>query len=147
DHSMTVGDAGALAANQIKSSIQDKASNKSATVATDRKITSVGINQWKVDLTLQKSALQGFAKIEENIPNGYTVIDLKSSSAVFSLDDTKVKYIWYNIPENETVTVSYKMLPVIAMDAATPKIDGYFSYLQDEETITIPIGETTPIEP
>lgn len=144
DHKIAVGDAAALAANQIKSSIQDKASNKSATVASDRQVTSVGINQWKVDLTIQKTGLQGFAKIEENIPNGYTVIDLKSSSAVFSLDDTKVKYIWYDIPENETVTVSYKMLPVIAMDATTPKIDGYFSYLRDEETITIPIGETTP---
>ncbi|NEN25184.1 hypothetical protein G3O08_16910 [Cryomorpha ignava] len=144
DHKIAVGEASALAANQIKSSIQDKASNKSATIVSDRQITSVGINQWKVDLTIQKSGLQGFAKIEENIPNGYTVIDLKSSSAVFSLDDTKVKYIWYDIPENETVTVSYKMLPVIAMDATTPKIDGYFSYLKDEETITIPIGETTP---
>lgn len=144
DHKIAVGEPSALAANQIKSSIQEKASNKSATIGSDRQITSVGINQWKVDLTIKKSGLQGFAKIEENIPNGYTVIDLKSSSAVFSLDDTKVKYIWYDIPENETVMVSYKLLPVIAMDATTPKIDGYFSYLKDEETITIPIGETAP---
>jgi len=144
DHKITVGDAGALAANQIKSSIQDKASNKSAAVTTDRQVTSVGINQWKVDVSIHKSDLQGFAKIEENIPNGYTVIDLKSSSAIFSLDDTKVKYIWYDIPENEIVTISYKMLPVIAMDATTPKIEGYFSYLKGEETVTIPIGESTP---
>lgn len=141
DHLVTVGDPGALAANQIKSSLQEKASNNAAVVTTDRLVTSVGINQWKVDVSIQKSGLQGFAKIEENIPNGYTVIDLKSSNAIFSLDDAKVKYIWYDFPESDIVTISYKMLPVIAMDAATPKIEGYFSYLKGEETVTIPIGD------
>src|SRR5690606_35028851 len=90
DHKITVGDAGALAANQIKSSIQDKASNKSAAVTTDHQVTSVGINQWKVDVSIHKSDPHGFAKIAENLPNGYTVIDLKSSSPIFSLDDTTV---------------------------------------------------------
>ncbi len=139
EHIIAVGDASALAAEQIKSSIAEKASNKSATVTGDRKISSAGINQWKVDLTILKSDMQGFAKIEETIPDGYTVIDLKSSSAVFSLEDKKVKYIWYDVPEKETITVSYKMLPVIAMDGVAPKITGNFSYLKNEETIHVPI--------
>lgn len=137
---IAVGDANSLAAQQIKSSMEEKALNKEATISGDRVITSVGINQWKVDVNIVKSNLQGFAKIEESVPNGYTVIDLKSSSAVFSLDDTKVKYIWYDIPENENITVSYKLLPVIAMNAGTPEIEGDFSYLKNEETITVPIG-------
>ena len=137
---IAVGDANSLAAQQIKSSMEEKALNKEATISGDRVVTSVGINQWKVDVNIVKSNLQGFAKIEESIPNGYTVIDLKSSSAVFSLDDTKVKYIWYDIPENENITVSYKLLPVIAMNAGAPEIEGDFSYLKNEETITVPIG-------
>ncbi len=139
---IAVGDANSLAAQQIKSSMEEKALNKEATISGDRVVTSVGINQWKVDVTIVKSNLQGFAKIEESVPNGYTVIDLKSSSAVFSLDDTKVKYIWYDIPENENITVSYKLLPVIAMNAGAPEIEGDFSYLKNEETITVPIGDS-----
>lgn len=142
---IAVGDAGELAKQQIKSGLEEKALNKSASAKVDREITSVGINQWKVDLTIEKSNLQGFAKIEETIPNGYTVIDLKSSSAVFSLDDTKVKYIWYDIPENESVYVSYKLLPVIAMNAESPKITGGFSYLKNEETVTVAINDAGTI--
>jgi hypothetical protein len=44
------------------------------------------------------------------------------------------------MPENETVTITYKLLPVMAMDAKKPKIEGIFSYLEEEETIEIPIG-------
>ena len=139
---IAVGDAGELAKHQIKSGLEDKALNKSASALGEREITSVGINQWKVDLKIEKSSLQGFAKIEETIPNGYTVIDLKSSSAVFSLDDTKVKYIWYDIPESETIYVSYKLLPVIAMNADSPKITGDFSYLKNEETVTVAIQDS-----
>jgi|SRR5690554_3728641 len=136
---ITVGNVDDLAKQQIKSGIEEKALNKTATVHVSRDITNVGINQWKVDLTIRKSNLQGFAKIEETIPNGYTVIDLKSSSAVFSLDDTNVKYIWYDIPESETVFVSYKLLPVIAMNAESPNIFGNLSYLKNEETVTLAI--------
>jgi len=136
---ISVGDPGELAKQQIKSGLEEKALNKAAAASGEREVTSVGINQWKVDLKIDKSSLQGFAKIEETIPNGYTVIDLKSSSAVFSLDDTKVKYIWYDIPESETIYVSYKLLPVIAMNGDSPKITGDFSYLKNEETVIVPI--------
>ena len=142
---IAVGEAGELAKQQIKSGLEEKALNKSASATANREITNVGINQWKVDLTIEKSDLQGFAKIEETIPNGYTVIDLKSNSAVFSLDDTKVKYIWYDIPGSETIYVSYKLLPVIAMNAESPKITGDFSYLKNEETVAVAINDAGTI--
>lgn len=149
---IAVGDANSIAAERIKSSIEEKASNTTADVSVKRTVTSVGINQWKVNIIVDKSGLQGFGKIEETIPEGYTVIDLKSSSAVFSVNDKNIKYIWYDIPENENVVVTYKMLPVIAMNGITPSITGEFSYLKNEETVSIPINggvgepETEPEE-
>lgn len=136
---IAVGDANSIAAERIKSSIEEKASNATADISVKRTVNSVGINQWKVNIIVDKSGLQGFGKIEETIPEGYTVIDLKSSSAVFSVNDKTIKYIWYDIPENENVVVTYKMLPVIAMNGIIPKITGDFSYLKNEETVTIPI--------
>ncbi len=147
---IAVGDANSIAAERIKSSIEEKASNATAEVSLRRTVTSVGINQWKVNINVDKTGLQGFGKIEETIPEGYTVIDLKSSSAVFSVNDKTIKYIWYDIPENKNVVVTYKMLPVIAMNGITPEITGNFSYLKNEETVTIPIngggGEPEPEE-
>lgn len=138
-HAIAVGDESNLANQDIDSKPEEKTKNQRAEAKITREITSTGINQWKVELAIQKSDLQGFAKIEEVIPNGYTAIDLNSSSAVFSLDDTKVKYIWYDIPERETVFISYKLLPVIAMNADVPNINGNFSFLKNEETVVIPI--------
>jgi hypothetical protein len=92
-----------------------------------------------VTVEIEKEGLTGFAKIEENLPEGYTAIDFKSSGAVFSSMDQVIKYIWYDIPENDVVTISYKLLPVIALNGDEPNIEGTFSYLEGEETIELPI--------
>jgi hypothetical protein len=51
-----------------------------------------------------------------------------------------IKYIWYDIPESDIVTISYKLLPVIALNGEEPEIEGTFSYLEGEETVEIPIS-------
>ncbi len=118
-----------------------KPENNGAAVQTERKLSVAGINQWRVDIHIDKKNLAGFAKIEETVPDGYTVIDLKSSGAIFSIDNDEVKYIWYDFPESERVTVTYKMLPVIAMEGSRPQIEGSFSFLQNEENVTVAIGD------
>lgn len=118
-----------------------KPENGQAAVQTERTLTAAGINQWRVEINIDKKNLSGFAKIEETVPDGYTVIDLKSSGAIFSVDNDEVKYIWYDFPEADRVTVSYKMLPVIAMEAVRPQIAGNFSFLQNDENVTVAIGD------
>lgn len=113
--------------------------NEDAEISVSRTISPEGVNQWKVNVEIQKDGLGGFAKVEEVVPEGYTAIDLKSSGAVFSSENEIVKYIWYDIPENKTVTITYKLLPVIALTGDEPIIAGNFSYLMDEEMIEIPI--------
>jgi hypothetical protein len=114
--------------------------NETAFATVSRTVKSAGANQWKVDLDIAKSALNGFSKIEETIPEGYTAIDLKASNAVFSIEDRVVKYIWYDIPTNDVVRVTYKLLPVVAGEDRIPEISGTFSYLVKDETVKIPIN-------
>lgn len=146
-HIIAVGEAGDLASQRIQESMQEKMKNLDAEASATRTISAEGVNQWRVEISIQKADLQGFAKVEETVPDGYTVVDLKSSSAVFSIDNQEVKYIWYDIPENDVVTVSYKMLPLIPMDNRTPAISGSFSYLKDEETASTPIINQGDDEP
>ncbi len=56
------------------------------------------------------------------------------------LNDQAVKYIWYDVPQNDEVRVTYKLIPVVAMNGEEPVIHGTFSYLKGDETIGIPIG-------
>jgi hypothetical protein len=138
-HMIAVGDAGDLSAQRIQESMAEKVKNLDAEASATRTILPEGVNQWRVEISIQKASLQGFAKVEETVPEGYTVVDLKSSSAVFSIDNQQVKYIWYDIPETDVVTVSYKMLPIVQMDISQPGISGNFSYLKNEETVELPI--------
>lgn len=113
--------------------------NMNAEAFAQRIVTSVGINQWETEIVISQSNLEGFSKIEETIPQGYTALNLSSNGAVFSLNDLTIKYIWTDIPQTQKVRVKYKLLPVVAMDGNQPEIFGTFSYLRDEETMSMPI--------
>jgi len=139
-HYINVGTAEEINAEATAESIQVARMGREMFAMADRQISPDGVNQWRVTIEIKKEGLTGFAKIEENLPEGYTAIDFKSSGAVFSSMDQVVKYIWYDIPENDNVTISYKLLPVIALNGDEPEIQGSFSYLKDEETVEIPIA-------
>jgi hypothetical protein len=139
-HYINVGTAQEIMAESIVESMEEKVMNKEAFALADRNIQPDGLNQWRVTVEIEKEELTGFAKIEENLPEGYTAIDFKSSGAVFSSMDQVIKYIWYDIPENDVVTISYKLLPVIALNGDEPVIEGTFSYLDGEETVVVPIS-------
>lgn len=113
--------------------------NINAEALAQRNVKSVGINQWETEIVISKSNLEGFSKIEETIPQGYTALNLSSNGAVFSLNDLTIKYIWSDIPQTQNVRVKYKLLPVVAMDGTKPEVFGTFSYLKGEETISMPI--------
>jgi hypothetical protein len=53
--------------------------------------------------------------------------------------DDVIKYIWYDIPEKQNVTISYKLLPVMALNGEEPYINGTFAFLDGTENAEIPI--------
>jgi len=140
-HYINVGNVPETISDAVDDTLEEKETISEAYVSANRQIVSDGLNQWKVQVEIEKIGLTGFAKIEETLPEGYTAIDFKSSGAVFSSLDDEIKYIWYDIPENETVTIAYKLLPVIAQNGKMPEISGTFSYLEGEETMEIPIAD------
>ncbi|MCA1761941.1 MAG: hypothetical protein ABR574_01535 [Cryomorphaceae bacterium] len=138
DHTVVVGDGDAVA--DISEDTEEKpAENANAEAQITRSIAPAGVNQWKVNVEISKSQLEGFGKIEEIVPKGFTAIDLKSSSAVFAVEDQLVKYIWYDISQNDKVVVTYKLLPVIAMEEEEPEISGTFTYLKNEMNVVVDI--------
>lgn len=142
DHEITVGD-GTVIAETPDETKEKQAENTEASARITRTIASTGVNQWKVDVEINKSQLEGFGKVEEIVPKGFTAIDLKSSSAVFAVEDQLVKYIWYDIPQNDKVVVTYKLLPVIAMDETEPEITGTFTFLKNEANVVVDITSKT----
>ncbi|MCF8459659.1 MAG: hypothetical protein K9G46_02960 [Flavobacteriales bacterium] len=102
------------------------------TVKTKLPATAVPGGTFTVEINVAKSDVSGFAKLQQQLPPGFTAEVGETSNATFSFKDQKVKFLWMALP-NEDFKVSYK----VAVDASLSGnqiIDGTFAYIKDNET-------------
>ncbi len=95
-----------------------------------------------VNILVNKNFTRQFAKIEETIPNGYTAVALDPKDAIFTFKEQKVKFLWMNLPQQDFFTVSYRLIPRNQAKLAPPQINGAFSYLVEEKTVSVNILES-----
>lgn len=98
-------------------------------------------NGYIVNLIVSKERKEKFAKIEETIPAGYKAEMISERDAIFTFKDRTAKYLWMNLPASSFFMVSYKLVPTGNKKTA-PQIDGKFSYLEEDKTISIDIQQT-----
>jgi hypothetical protein len=110
------------------------AENKSVTISCERTIIEIDNgNAFKVSMKIAHTNLEGFAKIVETIPTGFTAEIIDSKGGVFSFKDNEAKILWMAAPVTKEFEVAYKL---IAVDA-TPNsytVNGAFSYLDNDVT-------------
>jgi hypothetical protein len=114
-----------------------KPNEPDATIATSRKITSAGSpDNFNVEVSIQKGAIKGFAKLSEKIPAGYKAESLNTSGATFDFLSGEAKFIWTSIPSEENITVAYKLIPDAGASIQRPAfLEGSeFSYLENDQT-------------
>lgn len=88
--------------------------------------------EFTVELTIDKDGMKGFARVQENLPDGLTAISLDSKGGTFSFQEGKMKIIWDNLPADETLKVSYRVAVAdnVSGDLA---ITGIFSYVENDD--------------
>lgn len=126
-------------AEPVQTTTNANPSNQNAELNVGRKVTPLENGRFNVELNIQKSGIEGFAKLQEQIPADYTAAGKDLNGAVFNIVDQKVKFVWFSIPESETIMVSYEMIPVIKDAPLNFEIDGEFSFLVNNETKAIPV--------
>ncbi len=94
-----------------------------------------------VNVLVSKNLTRQFAKIEEDVPEGYTAVALDAKDAIFTFKEQKVKFLWMNLPTDAYFTVSYRLIPKNQTKLAAPLIDGAFSYLVEDNTVSVDIIE------
>jgi hypothetical protein len=97
--------------------------------------------EYIVNLLVNKQTTQNFAKIEEDVPEGYTAVALDTKDAIFTFKSQKVKFLWMNLPVEPYFTVAYRLIPKNRAKLPPPSIKGAFSYLDEEKTISISVLE------
>ncbi|MBQ9470939.1 MAG: SPOR domain-containing protein [Bacteroidales bacterium] len=98
-------------------------------------------NDLAVNLLVSKGTLQKFAKIEEDIPQGFTAEAVDTREGVFTYKDNKAKILWMALPSDPRFVVSYRLIPDDGVGSATASIRGQFSYMQGEATQVIDIEQ------
>jgi hypothetical protein len=97
--------------------------------------------EYIVNLLVNKEATRNFAKIEEDVPEGYTAVALDPKDAIFTFKSQKVKFLWMNLPLDPYFMVSYRLIPRNKAKLAPPSVHGAFSYLVDDRTISVPVNQ------
>jgi hypothetical protein len=99
-------------------------------------------SEYVVNILVSKQDKKKFAKVEENIPEGYNAIALQSSDAIFTFKNQKVKFLWMNLPASPDFNISYRLIPKEGSAFTSPDIKGTFSFMAGEKTISIDIMQT-----
>lgn len=86
----------------------------------------------KVTVTIDKGTLNGFAKLQIDLPEGLSASPIETKGASFTFADGKAKFIWMALPNQPQFKVSYTLSAANTASGSIP-INGKFSYIEDNE--------------
>ncbi len=85
-----------------------------------------------VDIELHKGDLSGFARFQQQLPNGVTASPVLPADMNFTFEDNTVKMIWLNLPREEIITVRYR-LHINERLSGNLDLNGTFSYIENNQ--------------
>ncbi|MEN9639731.1 MAG: hypothetical protein RLZZ262_1600 [Bacteroidota bacterium] len=83
-----------------------------------------------VELTISKGPIQGFAKMEINLPMGFTATPNENKNASFTFNGGQIRMVWMDLPTEEEFTISYYLECPENMEGQY-SINGSFSYVNE----------------
>lgn len=96
-------------------------------------------NDYLVNVLVSKGATDKFAKIEETVPDGFRAEAVDAKEGIFTFKDQKVKFLWMNLPAEQTFVVTYRLIPEDGVGPKEMALKGTFSFIQNEATQVIDI--------
>jgi len=96
-------------------------------------------NEIIVEITLNKSDYDSFARFQQEIPAGLNPVPVNTANADFSFKDQKVKFIWLKLPDEKQITISYK-LQVNQRLKGNFDLNGTFSYISGNERKSVTVS-------
>lgn len=91
--------------------------------------------EYQVEITINKADIRGFSKFECILPFGFEAEMIEGNGASFVFSDSKAKFIWLDLPKEESVLISYKVFVPVHY-SGEKKINGSFHYIYNNEKVT-----------
>lgn len=98
--------------------------------------------EFVVELTINKGSTSGFAKLQQDLPEGFTAVQEDNNGASFTFSNQSIKLIWMSLPADKEFKVKYKV-KVAAGISGDKTIAGKFSYVADNVKQSIDISPAT----
>ena len=118
-----------------------------AVVSVTRDIQNIENDLYQVNLKIKYTDVRGFAKIQDIIPAGASVKPVEAGGSVFSIVNTKVKYVWMNFPEDDgEINVSYRIDLANAKSKNINDLAGEFAYIEGDESKKVMIGNPSGVD-
>lgn len=111
-------------------------------VTASRVIIPVNASEMLVEVTIKKGLLRGFGKLQETLPEGFTVVAKESDDAIFSTKGRVAKFVWLNLPSKEEMKVSYRLIAPFNTNGEY-SVNGEFGYLMNDLTQRAVVGTTS----
>lgn len=100
-------------------------------------------SEFVVELTINKGTTSGFAKLQQDLPEGFIAVDKSDNNGgSFTFSNNSVKLIWMSLPSEKEFKVRYtvKVAPEISGDRS---IGGKFSYVAENVKQTVEVAAVT----
>lgn len=111
------------------------------TVTMQREFERLDNGFYRMNITIDKGPINGFAKLEEVVPEGFEYEEENTTGAIFTKIKGKAKFVWFNLPEVEKINISYNLSAIEANVIGLHNITGEFTYIVDDLDI---VSKTVP---
>ncbi|MBS1636063.1 MAG: hypothetical protein JST26_09120 [Bacteroidetes bacterium] len=98
--------------------------------------------EFAAEILIKKGSVGGFAKLQIEVPQGFTIKESDSKGANFTFENNMAKYIWTSAPSDPEFTVKF----TVALDASasgTKTIAAKYSFVNNNAKEVI---EMSPVE-
>jgi hypothetical protein len=104
-------------------------------------------NTVDVEIQIHKAQLSGFARFQQVLPYGVTASPVYPADMNFSFEDNILKMIWLNLPQEETITIRYKV-HISERLKGDLNLEGTFSYIENNQRrVAAATGSLLAIKP
>ena len=100
-------------------------------------------SEFLVEVTIRKGDVEGFARFQQKLPNGFKAVARQTANGEFSFVDQKVKIQWMKVPYDKELVVSYAIQVDPATASGNYTFDGSFSYIMDNSVQVATAGTQT----
>lgn len=105
--------------------------------------------EFVVEVKVEKGDIEGFAKYQLDVPQGFTAEQIDVLGATFTFDEGTIKVIWLALPSKNEFTFTYKIKVADDVPNQSLELGGRLSYLEDNNRmiseatkLTVQIGDS-----